>query len=292
MKSVIMGLATMAVVTFASDNYYGNASVWDSYEISVNWNEINETANSIAQKWDEYNKYEKKTSREAARDLARALEDTYKDSVGKIVMEWGETVGPLVDHVGEAFDNSTMKGNCDAECGVKCWDAKRFDTKSNNWQYGFNVTCFRACGCEFKLDKKQNNKTKEQFERAARKIENDLEDFVEYGQKVAKDAEKKIIPALDRYNNKTAQIMNEYLKTVRATAINDLGCNSTCVNRCTNGYTTCFFELSSCISQCTCANLDEVIHLEKGRYNYPQLMLYAKGSQRAINTFFRNKDLI
>lgn len=98
------------------------------------------------------------------------------------------------------------------------------------------------------------------------------------------------MPALNRYENRSQEIMNEYLKTVRNTAVNDLGCNATCVNTCTNGHTVCFFELSQCLSQCTCANIDEVIRLEKGQYNYPQLMLYAKGSQRAINTFFKNMN--
>ena len=258
MKSVLFGLAALATVAFAASN----ASSWETYEVHVNWDEIEQTAESIADKWEDYSKYEQKTSREAAKELKKALENTYKDTVGKIVMDYGELIAPLVGHVGEAFDNSTMSGVCNAECAVKCWRANKFDTHNNNWQYGFNTTCFRSCGCEFKLDKKPTNQTKEQFERAARKIENDLEKMYEYGVEVAEDVRDRVIPALEKYNNKTSQIKNEYLKTVRSTAINDLGCNSTCVNRCTNGYTTCFFALSQCISRCECANIEEVIRLD------------------------------
>lgn len=293
MRRVILGLSTLAVLTFAQMAPQPQ-DTWESYDLQVNWDEIEETAESIAKKWEDYSKFEKRINRENAKDLEKALGDAYKESVGKIVMEWGDLIAPLVDHVGEAFDNKTMRGVCDAECGVKCWRADKFDKKNNNWQYGFNVTCFKACGCEFKFDNKGqvSNETKRDFQRAARNIEGDVAELLKYGEELAENARDKIIPALERYNNRTSQVMNEYLKTIRSTAINDLGCNSTCVNRCTNGYTTCFFELSSCISRCACANLDEVIRLDRGQYNYPSLMLYAKGNQRAINTFFRNKNMI
>lgn len=292
MKSVIIGFATLAVVAFAAqqDNYYGDADSWESYDLQVNWDEVEDTAHSIAKKWEDYSKFEQKVNKERNKELKKALEDAYKESVGKIVIEWGDLVAPIVDHVGEAFDNKTKGGVCDAECAVKCWRANKFDSKNKNWQYGFNKTCFGNCGCEFKLDKKPTNETKRDFERAARNIEGDISELLKYGEELAENARDKIVPALDRYNNRTSEIMNEYLRTVSSTAINDLGCNATCVNRCTNGRTTCFFQLSECISRCECANIDEVIRLEKGQYNYPQLMLYAKGNQRALNTFFRNMD--
>jgi hypothetical protein len=273
MRRIIIGLATLAVTTFAAaDNYYGNLDSWESYDLRVNWDDIEETGKSIAKKWEDYSKFEDRLNKESAKDLKKALEDAYKDTLAKISMEWGDKIEPLVDHIGEAFDNKTQSGVCDAECAVKCWRANKFDKNNNNWQYGFNVTCFKKCGCAFKPD---NNQTRKDFKDAAKKIEGDINDLIKYGEDVADYAANKIVPALDRYNERTSQIMNEYLKTVRSTAINDLGCNATCVNRCTNGYTTCFFELSSCISQCSCYNLDDVIRLEKGQYNYPSLMLYA-----------------
>lgn len=292
MKRVIIGFATLAVVAFAAqkDNYYGDKDAWESYEIRVDWNEIEDTANSIAKKWDDYGKFEKKVNDERNKELKRALEDTYKEAVGKITMEWGDLVEPLVDHVGEAFDNKTMKGVCDAHCAVKCWNGKKFDTKNKNWQYGFDKACFSKCGCEFKLDKKPTNQTKKDFENAAKKIEGDVAELLKFGEQVADEARDKLVPALEKYDKRSQEIIDEYLKTVRNTAVKDLGCDSTCVNKCTNGKTQCFFELNECLSKCTCAGLDEVIQLEKGKVNYPKLMLYAKGSQRAVNAFFRNID--
>jgi len=123
MKSVILGFATLAIVAFASqqDNYYGDADAWESYDIQVNWDEVEDTANSIAKKWEDYSKFEQNVNNERNKELKKALEDAYKESVGKIVMEWADLVAPMVDHVGEAFDNKKKTGMCDASCAVKCW---------------------------------------------------------------------------------------------------------------------------------------------------------------------------
>lgn len=296
MKSVILGLSAMAVVAFAAstpaDNYYPDMSEWESVKIDIDWKEIQETADSIDKKWDAYEKFEKKWTMEQARDLKIALQNAYKDTVGKVVMEWGTLVAPLVEHVGEAWDNKTAPGVCDAECAVKCWNPDRFDRVNKVWVYGFNATCFtNVCGCEFKFTKKMTEQAKKDFKESGKKIEKDVAQLLKYGNDLAEDARDILVPALEKYAKNTAVLQNEYLKTVRQTAIEDLGCNSACVNKCTNGYTTCFFAMSQCISQCTCAGLDEVIDLSHGSYNYPSLMLYAQGNSRAINTFYRNKDL-
>lgn len=295
MKSVILGLSALAVVAFAAntpDNYYPDMSEWESFKIDIDWKEIQETADSIDKKWDAYEAYEKKWSMEQARDLKKALQNAYKDTVGKVSMEWGKLIEPLVDHVGEAFDNKNATGVCDAECAVKCWRPDRFDRVNRLWTYGFNNTCFtQGCGCEFKLSKKMSEQTKKEMAESGKKIEKDLAQLAKYGEELASEARDILVPALEKYAKNTATLQNEYLKTVRATAIQDLGCNAPCVNSCTSGYTTCFFALSSCISQCACAGLDEVIDLSHGSYNFPSLMLYAQGDARAINTFYRNKDL-
>lgn len=62
MKRVILCLSTLAVVAFAAsrnttydyDDYYPEENEWESYQISVNWDEIEDTAESIAEKWQRY----------------------------------------------------------------------------------------------------------------------------------------------------------------------------------------------------------------------------------------------
>lgn len=204
-------------------------------------------------------------------------------------MDYYDLMAPLVDHVGDAFDNSSMAGECEVSCGVKCWNERKFDKENSQWFFGFNRTCFRSCGCEFKVDKKMTQKTKDELNRAGQLIEKDIAKLAQYGEKLAIEARNSLLPAVQKFTQKQNELKNEYLKTVRATAIQDLSCDAPCVNQCTNGYTTCFFELSSCLSTCNCDALEGSIDLSVGKRNAASLVLYAKGSVRALEALFENK---
>ncbi len=107
---------------------------------------------------------------------------------------------------------------------------------------------------------------------------------------MAHNAEGIIVPALERFTARAQALQNEYLSTVRATAVIDLGCDEVCVNRCTNGYLYTFYDLSSCISQCYCAGIEDALTLDNGVYSLPQMTLYAKGSPAAMKSFYKLKS--
>lgn len=66
-------------------------------------------------------------------------------------------------------------------------------------------------------------------------MQDDLERLIKYGKDAAKEAKERIIPAIEEYETKVNELQGEYMETVRSAAVEDLGCNSVCVNNCTTG---------------------------------------------------------
>ena len=264
-------------------------STLQTHNITVDWNEIEETSESINDKWEDYGAYERNITRVQQRDLQKALENTYKNTIGKLLMEYGSLVEPLVENAEQVQDAVEVNPTCDNECGMRCFQPDTYDFFNSTWVYNFNQTCFHACGCQFKFES-WNATQQDQLVNDIENLEDNLDAFEAYGARMSQTAQNILVPALERYNQRSADLQNEYLKTVRATAIEDLGCDSTCVNYCTNGYYVTFYDLSSCIDLCYCDGLESAINLDDGTYNMPQLVLYAKGSKQALSALYRNKN--
>jgi hypothetical protein len=80
---------------------------------------------------------------------------------------------------------------------------------------------------------------------------------------------------------------------VRDVAINDLSCDASCANVCTNGQYVWMSEVSECLSSCNCDAFDDLVDFEyKGKFNYQQLVVYSQGNMKLWNLFKQNKNRI
>jgi hypothetical protein len=217
-------------------------------------------------------------------EIQTALQDTYKNTLGKLMMEYGTLVEPLLNHTEQMGDGLEFNGTCNDDCAIKCWVPERYDTFSDAWVFGYNTSCIQGCGCEFKFES-YSSYDRAQFDSDAEFVEAEFQHLEQYGAKMAKDAENILVPALERYNQRASALQNEYVKTVRATAIYDLGCNEACVNQCTNFFYNDFFSMSDCLSHCYCTGIEGALQLEEGTYSVPEMVLYAKGNHQALKAF-------
>jgi len=252
---------------------------------------VGDLLEAVDDRWQAYEEYEANYNREQALEIQTALQDTYKNTLGKLMMEYGTLVDPLVNNtekLGNGLD-VVYNASCDSACAMQCWVPEKFDTYSEKWVFGYNATCFNGCGCQFNFQT-YNKTERTKFNKNANNVEDDLEDIQKYVEQMNKDAQNIIVPALERYNERASALQNEYIKTVRATAIYDLGCNETCVNTCTNQYYYCFYQMSSCLSHCYCQSLESALQLEEGTYSMPEMVLYAKGNHQALKSFYSLKS--
>jgi vacuolar-type H+-ATPase subunit D/Vma8 len=82
--------------------------------------------------------------------------------------------------------------------------------------------------------------------------------------------------SVNRFARAVENLGNEFTKSVKEAATSRLGCDSRCVNTCTNTDYFNFWEMADCLSSCSCSEIDKlVLDVKNATYSYPNLALYA-----------------
>lgn len=67
-------------------------------------------------------------------------------------MDFGDIVAPVIENADEILEHARLNTSCNVECGVQCWNERKYHKLDKKWIFGFNRTCFASCNCSFKYE--------------------------------------------------------------------------------------------------------------------------------------------
>lgn len=208
MRRVILAVSALAVVALAKpvafnqvdDDYYPTEPQWhapsffrsgrrgvESVNITVDVGALEEMGNSIGKKWKDFERKFKNHTRKEAKEYEKAIVDAYKNTVGKIIMDFGDTVAPIIENAGELLEEVRVNKSCDMDCAVKCFKPKKADRITEKYVLGFNRECFGNCSCAFRFES-WTPKQQEKAQKNAEQFDESIEDFIEFGRELAQEA--------------------------------------------------------------------------------------------------------
>lgn len=255
------------------------------YNATLQEQEAERMTNSVMQKFRQFGERAVKENSKEAEQLCKSLGDAYKNTVGKIILEYGNTIAPVYKAYGDLMGELQVNSACNETCAVKCWKPKKHEVINSQYILGFERTCFNACNCKFKFETSFNTTAGQQ---KINNYNNAIDNLEKQTNKLAQEAKSIVQPALDAFGDNAAKLQKDYLDTLKKSAIQDLGCDAKCVNVCTDSDYFEFWEVPACISDCKCTKVDSVLDISQGKYNLPQLALYADGNIEAWQLFKKN----
>lgn len=242
MKSAIFAL----LVATASAN-------WREYTVQVNQTAVRDfvtDAEKFESQW-------YKATKDELFYMGKSIADAYKTYQGKMILDFGKIVVPVIRDAADMWGYMQVNPGCDYQCATdKCFKTDRI-----------TMTCLHACKCVFKFE--TNNAD---FKKAAQKAEQSGKTFETYMEEREKEFLNSVTPAIRKYLEKEREVHDEFSAFLKKHAVNEFGCDSTCVNRCTNQNYITFLEMPSCVENCNCRQ--KWLRFKSGVVNYPALLEY------------------
>ena len=99
MRKILVTLATLLVAALAQK------AKKDTYQVSVDWQGVGNVVQSIGKKYEAYEKMYKNATKAERKAVGEALGEAYKNTMAKLIMEFGNTVAPVIEGYGELLQD-------------------------------------------------------------------------------------------------------------------------------------------------------------------------------------------
>lgn len=232
-----------------------------------------------------------KTIEHGTEDVLKGVANAYKNTWGKMIIEYGKTVAPIYKAYGDLIEEVNVNPSCNETCAITCFKPSKVDDGvSANWTLGFKRSCFeKTCGCKFIFEAKMNTiQGRKVIDAKAKKLQDAFENYNKQSNKLEKEAEQIIDNGIKKFEKRAEKLQRDYYDELRTTAIKELGCDQACVNTCTNANYFEFYEVPTCIAECKCSKVDGILDITGGKFSFSNLAMYADGDVDAWMTFKRN----
>jgi hypothetical protein len=99
-----------------------------------------------------------KTVEGTADDVSHGISNAYKNTWGKMIIDYGKTVSPINRAYGDLIEEINVNPTCNQTCAITCFKPLTVDDGiTANWRLGFKRSCFEnTCGCKFNIKSKMN----------------------------------------------------------------------------------------------------------------------------------------
>ena len=124
---------------------------------------------------------------------------------------------------------------------------------------------------------------REELQRRVNNLQNSTDNFTDFLNVQGQEFVQSVQPALQDYMVAEQQVYQDFATLVQNHAVNDFGCEPSCVSDCTNQDFINFREIPLCVSDCPCDQ--QIVNITGGAYNYPQLMAYSEYNLEAWSFF-------
>jgi hypothetical protein len=229
-----------------------------------------EDVNEFAELYDDTLKVE---TRQVARELANA----YKNTAGKLILNFGSQIAPAGRETYKMLEYVQVNPTCNQTAAVDCLGL--YD--------GFrpNVECLAAAGCQFKFETPASKRLIAVQGPIAEVAVKNAEKFL---QQLVRNETQRLGQAVGQYVQAQQQLTDEFAALVRKHAVDTFGCNAECVDSCLDNDYIAFHEVPQCAEYCPCTGGNLVI--AGGEYNYPALMQFNDGNKQAWSFFKKNQN--
>jgi hypothetical protein len=286
MRKTLIALSAIAVVALVQAQAVPKAN---TNEITVKYDEkaAKNVSSSIFRVFQKLGKQAVKTVESGAEDISHGLSNAYKNTWGKLIIDYGKTVAPIYRAYGDLIEEINVNPTCNQTCAITCFKPCKVDKINANWTLGFKRSCFEnTCGCKFNIEAKLNTtEGRKEIDAKLRKLQESQNNYNIKVNNLEKEAEKIFDDGVKKFEKKAEKLQRDYYNELRTTAIKELGCDSACVNTCTNANYFEFYEVPACIAECKCSKINGALDISKGKFSLSSLAMYADGDVDAWMSF-------
>jgi hypothetical protein len=124
--------------------------------MTVDANKAKNVSNSIFRVFNRLAEEVKLNVRYGTYDAYQSVLNAYKNTFGKMIIEYGKTVGPVYKAFGDLFEEVSVNGGCNVTCATfECFRPEYVDRADYYNILGFYRSCFEQdCGCKFNYEAK------------------------------------------------------------------------------------------------------------------------------------------
>ena len=113
--------------------------------VTVNYDldQANDLSNSIFRVFQKLGYKAGKTVVRGTEDVLRGVSDAYKNTLGKMIIDYGKTVAPIYRAYGDLLEEVSVNAGCNETCAITCFKPYKVNDGVNaDWTLGFKRSCF------------------------------------------------------------------------------------------------------------------------------------------------------
>jgi len=248
MRKVCLALTVLATMAVAKTT---------NYNFTVDWDQAEQIAQNIGQEIDQFSKDYHNTVKNATKGVAKALEDAYKNTHSKMIMEMNGYLSDVYGDYADLLEAGQVNASCNEDCAVKCFNPKKLNVYNSNWTFGFNKTCFRRCGCEFLFESWTSADQKE-FQNEVKEYQDSVNALNRFLGGLANEAKNILKPKIDAYAKAVSSLEDEFNQLVVDVSA-DLGCDGSCTTSCASTYKNLEAKTNCIATRCNCDAVADLI---------------------------------
>ena len=195
MRKTLIALSAVAVVALVQAQQIPPSPIFvpktDNITIKYDEKIAKNVSSSIFRVFQKLGRQAIRTVNYGVDDVRQGLQDAYKNTWGKMIIEYGKTVAPIFRASGDLIEEFNVNPTCNQTCAITCFKPNMVYGygPQYEWTLGFERSCFeKKCGCKFSIEAKMNTTQ---------------------GKKEIDGKVKKLSDSFDNLNNKVVKIENE-----------------------------------------------------------------------------------
>ena len=160
MRKTLITLSTIALVAIVQSQAVPKPPAKTSETVTVNYDveKARNVSTSVFRVFKKLGKEAAEAAEHGTKDIVKGVANAYKNTWGKMILEYGKTVGPVYRAYGDLIEEINVNPTCNETCAITCFKpSKVHDGVNANWTLGFKRSCFEnTCGCKFNIESKLN----------------------------------------------------------------------------------------------------------------------------------------
>lgn len=205
-----------------------------TFKIEINEKEIDEIIEDFK---DFGERYITRTKAERIA-LMRKLKEAFKNTAAKMILNFGQTIPPVVKSWADVMKHVQVNKECDQECAVNC-----LDFLAGCETMYFNRRCLSSCHCKFDFETIEPSHIRMKMDEITKNADNVNRFFKDLNMENI----KLLKPSFDTYMMKASGLHHEFGELLKEHGSKVLGCDETCLEDCLDPNFVSYWEIPTCV---------------------------------------------
>lgn len=200
---------------------------------------------------------------QGAMDAIQTIQNSYKNTLAKLYVDFGKTYYPIVQTYADLMEALIPEGDCNSTCiALNCLEL----------QDSLNASCLELeCSCVYNITA---------IEEADEAFNNAHDEFKESIQQYLTTIQEDLNQSLVNYREKEMQVAYQLYDFINEQAKSLAGCDSICVDGCTDPTFNSLHDICPCLETCYCEG--GVLLLNDGNIDQELIAAYARNNKMAL----------